>query len=97
MQFVVALSSCTEDSNLAVEMSTEIKVETHAQLLDYLNKKYGAVEELPITVILESGRSTLVPHKYRLPDDREISVDIIFTADGSRVLDSNFDLSSLPR
>ncbi len=69
---------------------------THDQLLSILNEKYGAVEELPVWTLLTFGEPKLVPHKYRLTDGREISIDILFTGTGERVLDPAFDLETLP-
>ena len=69
---------------------------THDQLLVILNDKYGGVEELPVFTLLSFGEPKLVPHKYRLADGREISIDILFTGTGERVLAPEFDLGTLP-
>lgn len=71
-------------------------IETYDQLLSYLHEKYGDVRELPVFALLTVGESKLVPHKYRLPDGREISIDIVFTPEGERTLDPEFDLGTLP-
>lgn len=72
------------------------EVETHAQLLEFLQEKYGSVEELRVTALLEMGRRTTVPHRYRLSDGREIEIDIEFTEVGERILHPTFDLENLP-
>tara|TARA_R110002073_G_scaffold206993_1_gene366933 strand:+ start:850 stop:1083 length:234 start_codon:yes stop_codon:yes gene_type:complete len=71
------------------------KIVTHDQLLAFLIEKYGEVEELPVWTLLSFGEPKLVPHKYRLKDGREISIDILFTGTGERILDPEFDIGAL--
>jgi hypothetical protein len=95
----ILISSCAEDAETLSKQSALMNsgnVETHDQLLEYLNEKYGGVEELPVFTQLVVGVRKTVPHKFRLSDGREISIDIVFTGEGERVLDPAFDLEKLP-
>ena len=71
-------------------------VQTYEELRSYLDQRYGEVEEMPVTALISSGMDTSVSFKYRLQDNREITVPIIFTASNERIVDPEFDLESLP-
>ena len=71
-------------------------VRTYEELRSYLDQRYDEVEELPVSAIIESGANTRVPFSYRLSDGREFRVPIIFTDSNERIVDPDFDLSSLP-
>lgn len=89
-------SSITEfagDNSMAMN---PYDVETYDDLRTYLDQKYGDIEELPVAALISSGMRNRVPFDYRLPDGREITVDIIFTENGQRIVDPDFDLESLP-
>lgn len=93
------MSSCayevdnSEDENVSLQAAN---VETHDQLLEFLNEKYGYVEETPMMTLLVAGERKMVLHKYLISDEREISIDILFTEKGERILDPAFDLNQLP-
>ena len=101
----LSISYCSEDttvsdmnirSNEPRNMIDAADVHTYEELRSYLDQRYGEIEELPVTAIITSGMDTNVPFKYRLQDDREITIPIIFTASNERILDPEFDLESLP-
>lgn len=71
-------------------------VHTYKELQSYLDQRYGEFEELPFAAQVSSGTGTRVPFKYQLPDSREFTVPIIFTASNKRIIDPEFDLESLP-
>lgn len=93
------VSSCANESESKLKgkvlMDAE-NVESHDELLEFLAEKYGSVKELPVMALLSSGERKMVPHKYRLPDGREVSIDIVFTEQGKRILDPAYDLNRLP-
>jgi len=57
-----------------------------------LNSILRAIEDVPFFALLQGGERMLAPHTYRLPDGHEISIDIVFTPEGERILDPSFDL-----
>lgn len=102
---VLSTSSCSEESTLSSgdtlsnEPDSDISAEdvrTYPELLSYLEQRYGQVEELQVAALIEYGRDTHVPFRYRLEDGSEFTVPIILTSSNERIVDPEFDLRSLP-
>jgi len=102
---LLATGCCSEEATVSFNdtrtnepqvMIESENVHTYEEFRSYLQQRYGEVEELPVTAIITSGIDTSVPFKYRLNDGREFTVPIIFTAANRRIVDSEFDLNSLP-
>lgn len=68
---------------------------TQDDLLVWLQHRYGAVELLPFQAIFEGGVDNKVDMQFRLDDGRILTIPIVYTVSGERLLAEDFDLGSL--
>jgi hypothetical protein len=98
------LTFCSDNTNqelleaaqrASAARSTEV-VHTQDDLLAWLQQRYGAVEEIPFQGIFRGGVDNRLELQFRLDDGRILTIPIIYTVSGERLLADDFDLDSLP-
>ncbi len=101
--FAVAASHCSDDSGQALQEAANRAnaarsadlVRTQDDLLAWLQQRYGPVEVLPFQAIFESGVDNRMDMQFRLDDGRILTIPIVYTVSGERLLAEDFDLGSL--
>lgn len=68
---------------------------TQDDLLAWLQQRYGPVEVLPFQAIFEGGVDNKVDMQFRLDDGRILTIPIVYTVSGERLLAEDFDLDYL--
>jgi hypothetical protein len=103
LMVALGASHCSDDSGQALReaairanaaRSTEL-VRTQDDLLAWLQQRYGPVEEIPFQGIFRGGVDNRVELQYRLDDGRILTIPIVYTVSGERLLAEDFDLDSL--
>jgi hypothetical protein len=100
---VLGFSACSDNTDQRLleaaqrantARSTEL-VRTQADLLVWLQQRYGAVEEIPFQGIFRDGVDNRLDVQFRLDDGRILTIPIVYTVSGERLLAEDFDLDSL--